>query len=156
MKQQQLSPRRRVGVLPAGGVMVLLLAIAAWWLAGSPGGGNTGTANIAKPATDKPAQLPCSKVLGCAAGLAIEDASKQCQPQIEQLAAFAPRWTLRPGESIFIDFIWLQAEKGTITFLGKNAEFQDAAGRFGPVAYECDYDPGERQVLNVRAMTVGR
>jgi hypothetical protein len=152
----QPAPRRRFG--PIAVASVLAIGIGAWWFSGtsgSPSAGDKGASGTAQAVANKPPQLPCSKMIGCAAGRAIEDAARQCQPQIEQLAAFAPRWTQRPGQSIFIDFTWLQAERGTITFLGKDLEFQDAAGNFGPVAYECDYDPVSRQVLNVRAKTAG-
>ena len=150
---KEAPPRRHVGVLVAGAVLVL--AVGSWWLAGSrtSPGGDTGAVDAAKSATGKPSNLPCEKVLGCAAGKAIEDASKQCRPQIEQLAVFAPRWTNRPGDTIFVDYLWHQEAKGTLTFQGKNAEFQDAGGTFGPVAYECDYDPAAKQVLNVRVTT---
>jgi hypothetical protein len=154
---KRLEPRRRFG--PVAAASAFVIAIGAWWFygtSGSPGAGDKTASGNAQAVAAKPSQLPCSKLLGCAAGRAIEDAAKQCQPQIEQLAVFAPRWTQRPGQSIFIDFMWLQAERGTITFLGKDVEFQDAAGNFGPVAYECDYDPVAKQVLNVRAKTAGR
>ncbi|MEZ0309532.1 MAG: hypothetical protein ACAH21_16525 [Ramlibacter sp.] len=155
MKQPQPQPARSgVGMWVAG--CAALIAIGFWWMAAAPdsppGGASSGAA---QPAAGKPAQLPCIKVLGCAAGLAIEDAGKQCRPKIEELAAFAPRWTHRPNESIFIDHAWLQQDKGTLTFTGKHAEFQDAGGRFAPVTYECDYDPGARTVLAVRARAAG-
>ena len=139
---------------------VALLAIAGWWWAGTqtaPGEGGAGPSiGTAQPVDGKPSNLPCSKVLGCVAGRAIDDAGKQCRPQIEQLAVFAPRWTNKPGDSIFVDYLWLQQDKGTLTFQGRHAEFQDAGGRFGPVAYECDYDPATRTVLNVRVTTASR
>lgn len=134
------------------GCGVLVIALAAWWLDGPPAGGE-GTGAL--PAGFDAAPLPCAQVLGCAAQRVMGDASGQCRPQIEQQAVFTPRWTHASGESIFRDYAWLQRERGTITFMGSYAEFQDASGRFGPVAYECDYDPASRQVLGVRVKTAG-
>ncbi|HSI52372.1 MAG TPA: hypothetical protein VK981_00300 [Ramlibacter sp.] len=150
MKPQAPQPAGHGMAMLVVGATVLLV-IAGWWWAVVPGPPPSESRGTPQTATDKPAQLPCAKVLGCAAGLAIEDAGKQCRPQIEELAAFAPRWTNRANESIFVDHMWLQQDKGTLTFMGKHAQFQDAGGRFAPVAYECDYDPATRQVLAVRA-----
>jgi len=144
---------RRLAVAAAG--VVLLLGAAAWWVAGpavrtdaNPGPGVTGP-----PTT---AAQPCHQVLNCAAAQTLQAASEACRPAIEQLAVFAPRWTQGASQPIFTDYAWLDRARGTITYFGNRAEFQDGGGAFAAVAYECDFDPAARQVLDARVRGAAR
>jgi hypothetical protein len=143
----------RLAAVAAG--VALLLGAAAWWGAGPavrPDANPVSGAASPPPA----AAQPCHLVLNCAAAQALQSASEACRPAIEQLAVFAPRWTQGATQPIFTDYAWLDRGRGTITYFGNRAEFQDAGGAFAAVAYECDFDPAARQVLDARVRGAAR
>ncbi|MEP6872703.1 MAG: hypothetical protein ABI939_12760 [Anaerolineaceae bacterium] len=53
-------------------------------------------------------------------------------------------------ERKFAHFRWLDQSRGTITYVGNKAEFQNGFGAYGPVIYECDFDPATDKVLALR------
>lgn len=136
---------------------VALLGISGWYLASRSGAPESGAASASRVGDGKaPASnLPCHQVLKCAAAQAVQEAGTACRSPIEQLAVYAPRWTQRAGEPIFNDYAWHNEKQGSITFFGNRAEFQNASGGFGTVAYECDWDPRTHQVLEARAKAAG-
>lgn len=94
----------------------------------------------------------CGNELQCAASKGIAAAGVSCKRDIERLASYSVRWT-DTGllETKFDRFRWLDSTKGTITFIGDKAEFQNGFGVYQPVIYECDFDPAINKVLNTRA-----
>ncbi len=102
------------------------------------------------------AATDCSKVLSCVAPKFQREASDSCRAPIEELATFAPRWKQLPGDTIFDGYEWLVVAQGSIRYFGHRAEFGNAGGVFSPVAYECDFDPATRRVIDVRVKGAGR
>ena len=139
----------RALVAAAAGAVVLLGA-ASWW-AGAPTAVPQDAGPPAAQSQPPVAAQPCRQTLNCAAAQAMQAASEACRPAIEQLAVFAPRWTQGAAQPIFTEYAWLDRQRGTITYFGSRAEFQDAGGGFAAVAYECDFDPVARSVLDARA-----
>lgn len=92
----------------------------------------------------------CAKRIDCIGPKHAAAAGPPCRKAIENLAAYAPRWAQAGTDRLFRDQLWLEQARGTITFLGHDAEFQNAAGIWQPVAYECDYDPATQSVLEAR------
>ena len=129
---------------------VVLVGAVGWWANAPTALPRQAERPPAHSASPKAAQ-PCHQVLNCAAAQAMQAASEACRPAIEQLAAFAPRWTQGAAQPIFTEYAWLDRQRGTITYFGNRAEFQDAGGGFAAVAYECDFDPIARNVLDARA-----
>lgn len=134
---------KTVGMV-AGGAVLLAAGLASVYLvsADKPATG---------PAAGAPLEQDCRKYLRCAALTVMRSASQLCKEPIEQLAAYSPEWLEPAADSIFHDYMWLDAAKGTITFSGNKARFQNAGGARMPVAYECDFDPATGQVLDARA-----
>ena len=149
-----MKPAGRGMVAVAVGALVLISPVAWWAVAptAAPDRATPPTASVQPQA----ASLPCHQVLNCAAAQAMQAASEACRPAIEQLAAFAPRWTQGAGQPIFSDYAWLDRAQGKITYFGNRAEFQNAGGAFATVAYECDFDPAARKVLDARAQGVAK
>ena len=128
----------------AGGAVLVAAGLASLYL--MPGDKPAaGAAAAVAPEQD------CRKYLRCAALTVMRSASQLCKAPIEQLAAYSPEWQEPAAESIFNEYMWLDAARGTITFIGNKARFQNAGGTLMPVAYECDFDPATGQVLDARA-----
>lgn len=92
----------------------------------------------------------CKNLLLCTSAQVVRAAGTACRQSIEQLAVYSPRWTYEAPEKMFNDSTWLSQEKGTITFFGHEAQFQNAGGLYQDVNYECDYDPAANAVLDAR------
>jgi hypothetical protein len=137
---------RAMAAVAAGAVV---LAAASWWAA-APTAPPQDADRPAASGQPLVAAEPCRQVLNCAAAQAMQAASEACRPAIEQLAVFAPRWTQGAAQPIFTEYAWLDRQRGTITYFGNRAEFQDAGGGFAAVAYECDFDPVARSALDAR------
>ncbi len=128
----------------AGGAVLLAAGLATLYL-------QPGDKPALGAAPGAPPEQDCRKYLRCAALTVMRSASQLCKAPIEQLAAYSPQWLEPAAESIFNDYMWLDAARGTITFTGNRARFQNAGGALMPVAYECDFDPATGQVLDARA-----
>ena len=137
----------------ACGVLVVLAA--AWFVSGNardPASVPSSSGAITVPGGSKLLSAQeCAKSLVCTAPKFMKEAGAPCRKAIEDLAAYAPRWEQASTDRMFRDYAWLDAAKGTITYQGNEAQFQNAGGVWQPVAYECDYDPATKQVIEARA-----
>lgn len=85
----------------------------------------------------------------------ISAAVVHCQDHIEGLAQYTTEWTDGWTENKFSRFRWKDASRGHITYVGDKVNFQNGFGAWRPTSYECDFDPDNNRVLDVRA-TEGR
>ena len=92
----------------------------------------------------------CALEPRCAAGQALAAAGPACSQAIAQLAAYGMRWTTGDEFCRYPRRDWRVDLPGTIRYGGDTAEFEDGAGRYRRVRYECDFDPGPHAVLDVR------
>ena len=86
----------------------------------------------------------------CAAEQALAAAHPACSRAIAQLAAYGVRWTTGDASGRYRRRDGRTDLPGTIRYGGDKAEFEDSSGNYRRVRYECDYDPGQRAVLDVR------
>jgi hypothetical protein len=98
------------------------------------------------------AATACAVDLRCAAEQALLAADPACSQAIAQLAAFGLRWTTNDPSLRYAGRVWLDERQGAIRYSGDRAEFEAGSGRYRRVRYECDFDPGQRAVLDVRAL----
>ncbi len=106
-------------------------------------------AKEAESAAKKEAE--CAQNLQCYGSKNVSTASVYCKDYIGRLAKYSMRWTDGTFESKFSRFKWLNKEKGTMTFVGDKAEFQNGFGAYQAFIYECDIDPSTHGVIDVRA-----
>lgn len=101
-------------------------------------------------------RLTCEGDVVCAGSRVQWRAEKACKPLIEGHAKYVPRW--REDEDVLplgkwserYDVIKQYGEKRIIEFQGEAVEFQNGFGAWQQVAYECDYDPVEEEVIAAR------
>lgn len=99
---------------------------------------------------------PCRKDdLQCLAAKASLAADTYCKAPIERLATHAVKWTEAPNETKFSYFHWSDQPGGAITYVGDMAEFQNDAGIYTPVIYQCSLAADGQTVLAV-GVTAGR
>ena len=103
------------------------------------------------PGDARTTEKGCGTELQCAVKKVIGNASAYCKRPIEELAVYSVKWVdAEVFESRVGRFKWLNQDKGTITFVGDKAQFQNASGTYMSVTYECDFDPAANAVLDVR------
>jgi len=78
-------------------------------------------------------------------------ASFACDDLVEKLAKFSHEWTDGFLEPKFGNFRWKNRDQGVVTYIGDKIKFQNAFGAWQNIIYECDYDPINEVVLDVRA-----
>ena len=92
--------------------------------------------------------LPCEADAACVGRRHVAAAAIACRAAIEDLAGYRVRWAgAAPG---FSRFAWRDRDRGVISFVGDEAEFENASGAFQPVTYECDFDPAAGRSLEAR------
>lgn len=96
-------------------------------------------------------EAACRKDLECAGNKYGISAGVYCKKPVERLAKYTARWTDGTFDMKFSHFRWLNQEQGLITFIGDKIEFQNGFGAFQKHIYECDFNPVNNQVLDVRA-----
>jgi hypothetical protein len=143
-----MNAQRTLHLVLLAAAMVGATGGAAWYFSGEPA--SPAPLVKAPPAAEAGAQ-DCNKYIRCRALQVMRDASAGCKEPIGQLAAFNAQWQEPGADSIFSDYVWLDQNRGTITFSGNKVQFQNASGANMPVAYECDFDPGTGMVLDARA-----
>lgn len=74
----------------------------------------------------------------------------RCKRPIERAASYSFEWTDKWYEPKVSHFGWKNKEAGLVTFIGDKVKFQNGFGAWQNMIYECDYDPGKEQVLDVR------
>ena len=79
-------------------------------------------------------------------------ASLHCPDYVERLAKYDHEWTDGWLGTKFSRFAWKDRKQGSITYIGDQIKFQNGFGAWVPHTYHCDFDPLQRQVLDVRAM----
>ncbi len=103
-----------------------------------------------------PGETRCADSLPCTAARAMAGADRLCRAPIEQLAAFGAKWTAaglfdaQTGHAR-----WLDRTRGTLTFVGDQAAFENGSGTQLRMTYECDFDPAANAVLDVRVRPAG-
>jgi hypothetical protein len=70
---------------------------------------------------------------------------------IEKLTQYDYRWTDSLFESKYTKYRWHKAAAFTVTYSGDSLLVQNAQGAFVRTTYECDFDPSDGAVLQVRA-----
>ena len=93
----------------------------------------------------------CMKDLQCWGNKSSYSATAYCEPFIEKLAKNSFEWTDGMFEPKFSHFRWRDLEQGHITFIGDKIKYQNGFGAWINHVYECDFDPINNNVLDVRA-----
>ncbi len=97
--------------------------------------------------------MPCETDARRVGSRHVGAAATACKADIEDLAGHRVRWSDETSAvPRFARFAWRDRAQGTITFIGDQAEFENGAGSFQPVTYECDFDPagGKARAVRVR------
>ena len=111
--------------------------------------------SVTKPAKTKEQiaaeNAECRKTLQCWGNKHNIEAVIVCEDVIEKLAQYGHKWTDGMLEPKLSHFRWKNKAKGHLIFSGDKIQFQNGFGAWKNYIYECDYDPGKKQVLDVRA-----
>lgn len=103
-------------------------------------------------AAEKKAQEEkCRQELACWSENKFFTTSSACQQKLEKLARYDFEWTDAALEPKFSHYRWLDQKAGTVTYIGDKLKFQNGYGAWTHISYECDYDPINETVLDVRA-----
>ena len=73
-----------------------------------------------------------------------------CESVLPRMAKYDYEWTDGWLEFKFPRFRWHDRDRGSLTYIGDKARFQNGFGAWQNVIYECDYDPATEQVLDFR------
>ena len=95
----------------------------------------------------------CMENLRCWAEKHSVSGAVYCEPHVERSAKYDFEWTDSWLESKFSHFRWLNAENrkaGIVTYIGDKVKFQNGFGAWLPITYECDFDPINGTVLDLR------
>ncbi len=102
-------------------------------------------------AADREAEeAACREDIQCWGDEHVFTAAVACEPIIERMAEYTMEWTDGWTEPKFGYFRWKDQDAGVVTFMGDKARFQNGFGAWSNVTYECDYDPTNEAVLDIR------
>jgi hypothetical protein len=106
----------------------------------------------AKTAEDIAAELlACKKDIKCWGDQYNIEAASYCAHHIERLANYSFEWTDGWLEPKLSHFRWHDIGLGSVTYIGDKIKFQNGYGAWQNMIYECDYNPENEQVIDVRA-----
>lgn len=92
----------------------------------------------------------CRRELTCwgeKAGLSV---SVLCEDFIERFAKYDFEWTDGILEPKFSHYRWRDIDAGIVTILGDKIKFQNGFGAWTYMTYECDVNPANNQISDVR------
>jgi len=92
----------------------------------------------------------CEMDLSCWAEKHLVAASVKAPQLIERFAKYDFKWTDGILTPKFSHFRWKNMEKGIITYIGDQIQFQNGFGAWQNCVYECDYDPRTESILDIR------
>lgn len=93
----------------------------------------------------------CKKDLQCWGEKHVVSASVYCKDYVEKLATYSHEWTDGFFDLKFSHFRWKDINEGHLTFIGDKIKFQNVFGAWQNHIYECDFDPINNFILDVRA-----
>ena len=93
----------------------------------------------------------CKQSLKCSAEKSIVYAGGYCQAPIEKLSKYTFEWTNGFTTPRFSHYRWKDQSKGLITYIGDEIKMQNGFGAWSHYTYECDFDPSQNLVLDIRA-----
>jgi len=96
-------------------------------------------------------EAACKKELLCWAEKYSISAGVYCEDYVEKLAQYSHGWTDGMLEPKFSQYRWKNINKGVVTYIGDKIKFQNGFGAWKNYVYECDYDPINEVILDVRA-----
>jgi len=136
--------------------MLVLLGV----MATQDGNQNPSTSASQAPAKkSKPQKTPeqiaaeeasCKKDLQCWAEKFTASASVYCKDNVQRLAKYDYEWTDGMLEMKFSHYRWKNINKGIVTYIGDKIKLQNGFGAWQNYVYECDYNPVNNAVLDVR------
>lgn len=97
----------------------------------------------------------CRDDLACWGEIATEVAAARCRKAVEAAARYRMEWTHGLMGGAFSGYRWADRERRFVTIVGDAARFENGFGAFLPVAYECDVDPGQGRLVDVRVTERG-
>lgn len=92
----------------------------------------------------------CRLSLECWGEKAWSSASFKCTSQIERFARYDHEWTDGILEPKFSHYRWQNKETGVVTVIGDKIKMQNGFGAWMHMTYECDVNPANNIVLDVR------
>ena len=92
----------------------------------------------------------CKTDLQCWAEKHHASASVYCVNYVEKMAKYSFEWTDGMFESKFSHFRWKNINQGVTTYIGDKIKFQNGFGAWQNMTYECDFDPVNNQILDIR------
>lgn len=105
---------------------------------------------IARIQKDKEDYEKCKLDLQCWGHKHSTSAIIMAEELIEKKAKYQSRWTDGVLEKKFSHFKWWNQREYIVTYVGDKLQFQNGFGAWENMVYECDYDPINKKVLNVR------
>lgn len=95
-------------------------------------------------------ELACKKNLQCWGDKFNASVGLYCDDFVVRLAKYSHEWTDGILEPKFSHFRWKDKSSGIITYIGDKVKFQNGYGAWSNMVYECDFDPTNNSVLDVR------
>lgn len=92
----------------------------------------------------------CRQDLQCWGDKNSISAAMYCDDYVEKFAKYSHEWTDGAFEPKFSHFRWTDQSKGYVTYAGDKIKFQNGFGAWENYIYECDFDPNQKAVLDVR------
>lgn len=92
----------------------------------------------------------CRTDLSCHAERHVAAATVACVPVVERSANYTMEWTEGWIEPKFSHFRWRDRANGIVTYIGDRARFQNGFGAWQNVTYECDFDTGKGEPVDLR------
>ena len=99
----------------------------------------------------KSEEMACRASLQCWGDKHSLSASIYCPDLIERLGRYDHEWIDGWLGSKFSRFAWKNRKTGTVTYIGDQIKFQNGFGAWIQHTYQCDFDPVNKKVLDVRA-----
>jgi hypothetical protein len=93
----------------------------------------------------------CKGDLTCWAEKHMPAGSVYCRSLVERLAKNDFQWFDGFLEPKFSHYRWADKDRGLITYIGDRIKYQNGFGAWIIHTYECDFDPGTKQPVTVRA-----
>ena len=100
---------------------------------------------------EKSEEMACRASLQCWGDKHSLSASVYCPDEIEGLGRYDHEWIDGWLGSKFSRFAWKDRTAGTVTYIGDQIKFQNGFGAWIQHTYQCDFDPVNKRVLDVRA-----
>jgi hypothetical protein len=92
----------------------------------------------------------CKRDINCWGEKALAIATIGCPENVERMAKYDYEWTDGLLDMKFSHYKWRDIDAGTVTVLGDKVKFQNGFGAWANMVYECDVNPSNGMIIDVR------